>query len=258
MGVRDIKMGGLMGAVPNALPNDLNGIGVLIGLACSGRLIPPELVVSMMMQRCPTHFSEGYLLVKGKPVEEARNLLAQKALEMNAKYLFFIDDDTIAPPNSLQRLIYVLDNAPDIAAIGGVYCTKADVPAPVVFRGMGKGSFWNWKKGDIFEVTGIGAGCLLIRTEIFHKLTYPWFKFDTELSYDHGKPSSSVSEDIYFCNAVRAAGYKVFAHGGILCDHYDPKTNKMVRMPEDSYPMREGNANLLQCSYMEQATKENK
>jgi hypothetical protein len=246
-----------MGAVPTEIPKDLSGVGCLIGLACSGRLIPPELVISMAMQRCPTHCSEGYLMVKGHPVDQARNILAQKALEMGSKYLWFIDDDTIPPPNSLVRLMYILDNEPSIKAIGGVYCTKSECPAPVAYRGQGKGAYWNWKKGDIFEVTGIGAGCLLISTDVFKELPYPWFKFEEEIVYEVGKPSHYVSEDIYFCNAVRAAGYKVFAHGGILCDHYDPKTGKMVRMPEDSYPMREGPSTLLNASYLEPSQASN-
>lgn len=213
-------------------------IGVLIGLACSGRLIPPELVVAMSLQPQPTHFSHGFLIVKGLPVDKARCVLAEKALEVGAKYLWFVDDDTIPPPNTLQRLIYVLDNHPEIKAIGGVYVTKAPVPQPVVFRGAGLGSFWHWKKDDIFEVTGIGAGCLLIRTDVFNEIPKPWFEFQESYSNTPEIPSSLVSEDISFCNKVRDAGYRVFAHGGILCDHFDANTGNTYQMAPDSYPMR--------------------
>lgn len=228
-----------MGILPTALPPEAKDkIGVLIGLACSGRLITPELVVSMSMQPCPTHFSHGFLIVKGLPVEQARCVLAEKALEIGAKYLWFVDDDTIPPPNTLQRLIYVLDNHPDIKAVGGVYVTKAPVPQPVVFRGMGLGSYWHWKAGDVFEVTGIGAGCLLIRTDIFNEIPKPWFEWENFLSYDSAVPSSLISEDISFCNKVRKAGYKVFAHGGVLCDHFDVNSGNTYRLAPDSYPMR--------------------
>jgi len=228
-----------MGAIPTSLPQELkHKVGVLVGLACSGRPIPPEMVVAMAMQPNPTHFSPAYLVVKGLPVAEARCVLAKKALEIKAKYLWFIDDDTIPPPNTLQRLVYVLENHPEIKAIGGVYCTRAEVPQPVVFRGMGLGSFWHWKKNDIFEVTGIGAGCLLIATDVFYQIPEPWFEFQESRSNIPEVPSTLISEDISFCNKVRAAGFKVFAHGGVLCDHHDIATGKTYQMAPDSYPMR--------------------
>lgn len=228
-----------MSVVPSRLPNDAkHKIGVLVGLACSGRLITPELVVSMAMQPNPTHFSAGYLVVKGLPVDQARCVLAEKALEVGAKYLWFVDDDTIPPPNTLQRLVTVLENYPEIKAIGGVYVTKAEVPQPVLFRGIGLGSFWNWKKGDIFEVTGIGAGCLLISTDVFKDIPKPWFEFQNNPSNVPEIPGSQVSEDISFCNKVRAAGHLIYAHGGVLCDHFDCETGKTYQLHPDSYPLR--------------------
>lgn len=227
----------MTGALPSSFPEGTN-VGVLIALACSGRLITPELVLAMSCQTPATHLSSGFYLVKGKPVEEAREMCAQQALAVNAKYLWFIDDDTIPPPNTLRRLIYILENNPDIMVCGGVYATKSDPPAPVVFRGMGLGSFWEWKKGDVFEVTGMGAGCMMIKTEIFKKIPAPYFPWPKFESVDPTIPSTSVSEDISFCNAVRKAGYKVFAHGDILCDHFDVTTGETFRLRADSFPMR--------------------
>lgn len=225
------------GALPSSFPEGAN-VGVLVALACSGRLITPELVCAMACQSQATHLTSGYFLVKGKPVEEAREICAEQAIKSGAKYLWFIDDDTIPPPNTLRRLIYILENYPDVMVCGGVYATKSDPPAPVVFRGMGHGSFWRWKAGDVFEVTSMGAGCMMINTEIFKKIPkpyFPWPKFD---SIDPSIPSLSISEDVSFCNAVRKAGYKVFAHGGILCDHFDVNSGLTYRLPEDSYPFR--------------------
>lgn len=234
-----------MAVVPNRLPLEAKGkVGVLIGLACSGRLITPELVVAMALQGPPTHFSNAYFIVKGLPVDQARNLLAKKALEVGAKYLWFVDDDTIPPPNSLQRLIAVLENYPEIKVIGGVYVTKAEVPQPVLFRGEGLGSFWQWKKGDVFEVSSMGAGCMLIRTDVFKDCIEPWFEFTNMPSNDPAIPGSFVSEDVNFCRKVRAAGHLVYAHGGILCEHFDSSTGITYRLPDGSYPLREDVSSL--------------
>lgn len=234
-----------MGVVPTRLPKEAkNKVGVLIGLACSGRLVPPEMIVAMGLQSAPTHFSTGYLMAKGLPVDKAREYCAEEAIRVGAKYLWFVDDDTIPPPNTLRRLVTVLENYTEIGAIGGVYVTKSDPTQPVVFRGSGLGSFWQWKYGDIFEVTSMGAGCLLIKTEVFEKIPKPWFTFIDKPSDDPANPGQLTSEDVHFCNVARDAGYLIFAHGGILCDHYDINTGITYQLPADSYPMRVGNPSL--------------
>lgn len=228
-----------MGSLPEALPKEAaNQVGVVIAIAASGRLISPDMIVSMGLQAAPTHFSCGWLSVRGLPVEKARERLAEEALRVKAKYLWFIDDDTIPPPNALRRLVYVLENYPDIKVCGGVYVTKSDPSQPVVFRGTGLGSFWQWKYGDIFEVTSMGAGCMLISTDVFKELKKPWFSFTEVPSDTAERPSTLTSEDVGFCNAVREAGYRVFAHGGILCDHFDAATGKYYSMSPDAYPLR--------------------
>jgi hypothetical protein len=226
-----------MPAVPSSFAQNYQ-IGLLIGLACSGRLVPPDLVVAMSMQHNPVHLSSGYLMIKGKPVEVAREMIADAALEHGARFLWFVDDDTIPPPNACRRLIYELENNPQAMVCGGIYTSRCDPPSPVVFRGLGMGSHWHWKKGDVFEVSGMGAGCMMINTEIFKMLPKPWFKFDTEDAYDVHTVGKNISEDIYFCEAVRREGYKILAHGGVLCDHYDSATGSVFSLPEDSYPMR--------------------
>ena len=226
-----------MSVIPNTFAAANGKVGCMIAMACSGRLITPEMVIAMSMQPMPTHLGQAFICVRGYPVEQAREIIAQKAIEAQAKFLWFVDDDTIPPPNTANKLMYVLNNNPDIAAIGGVYVTKSDPPTPVVFRGLGLGAFWHWKKGEVFEVTGIGAGCLMINCDVFKKLEPPYFPWYTKESDDPLVPSLSISEDISFCNKVRDAGLKVFAHGGVLCDHFDVTTGKTYQMPEDSYPM---------------------
>jgi hypothetical protein len=229
---------GLLSSMPIRLPAD-QGIGVLTCIPSSRKLLPLEMVISMACQSAPTHMTTGYLGVKNLPIDQARERACETAQNVGAKYLWFIDDDTVPPPNSLKRMIYILDNYPDVGIVGGVYVTRDPVqPQPVIFRGMGMGSYWSWKAGDIFEVTGMGAGCMLVRVSILKELPRPWFKFDINDSNDPLVASTSVSEDIWFCNLVRKAGHKIFAHGGILCDHWDVNTGEVFRMPPDSYPMR--------------------
>jgi len=213
-------------------------IGLAVGLAVSGRLVTPEMIVAMGTQSYPVHLSTGYIMIKGLPVEEARCVAVDEAIKVGAKYLWFVDDDTIPPSHAARALIYQLENNPDAMVCGGLYVTKEDIPQPVVFQGIGLGSYWHWKKGDVFECTGMGAGCMMIRTEVFKTLEKPYFKFIRDIPSDINHGSSCISEDIYFCEMVRKEGYKVLAHGGVLCRHFDVNTGRVFGFPDDCYPMR--------------------
>jgi hypothetical protein len=215
-------------------------IGVLVALACSGRLITPELLIAMTMQHTPMAMNQTYCCVKGLKVEDARERLAKLAIASKAQYLWFIDDDTIPPPQTLRKLLYQLQVNPEAKICGGVYCCKSKPEEPVLGRGWGEGVFWNWKAGEVFEVDWMGAGCMLIDVSVFKHLTPPYFPWDwPEAPADDAlKMRGQIGEDISFCNKVREAGFKILAHGGCLCDHYDADTDIFYRLPEDSYPLR--------------------
>lgn len=223
-------------ALPDKVPEGLN-IGLLLGFPCrKDTLVTPEMVIALASQPMPTNMNVAYLCLKGKPIEEARDLCADNALELGAKYLWFVDDDVVPPPNTVRRLINVLEQHPEVMVCGGVYCLKAEPTSPIVFRGNGHGSFWQWKVGEIFEVTGMGAGCMMINTAVFKKLEKPYFPWIIPPAEGEGAGGNEISEDLSFCNKVRAAGYRVVAHGGVLCDHFDVKTGKTYRLPENSFP----------------------
>lgn len=213
-------------------------VGVMIGMPSSGQLISPDMVIALSMQPPPTQMSVGYLCIKGLPVQDARERIVLSALEMKAKYLWFVDDDTIPPPNALRRLIYILENNPDVMVAGGVYVGKMTPPSPVIFMEPGLGPYWNWKVGEVFEVVSMGAGCMLINCEVFQKLTPPYFPWNEDYPDAVGGPTNVTSEDVNFCKAVRAAGFKVVAHGGILCDHFNRQDGMVYSLPADSFPFQ--------------------
>lgn len=179
-------------------------------------------------------------------------------------YVWFVDDDVIVPPQTLLELIDKLTQIrasealehgePKTVAIGGIYCTKSDTnPTPVAYRKISGGPSWDWKCGDIFNVEGIGTGCLLIHTDIFSKIDKPWFRtVNEEISDDEGRLGRAfITDDLFFCQKVLKAGYNIVAHGGILCAHYDYKTRKYYGLPKDSPPYvaaREAEAASLHCA----------
>jgi hypothetical protein len=227
--------------------HNVKNVGIFIGLPTNRPLVPFDWMVAMGEQEYPGQFSRVQGIVKNEPIDVARNIIAEKALSIGAKYLWFVDDDTIPPHDALRKLTYILDNYPKIKAIGGIACTKTNPPLPTVFRGDGAGPFMHWKAGDIFEVTSIGACCLLINVDVLKELPQPWFAF-TKGEVIEGVPiiNNRNGEDIEFCKKVRAAGYHVFAHGGVICDHWDVDVNPPViyRLQPDSFPYNQETMDL--------------
>jgi len=219
-----------------------------VGLPTSGRYTPFEWGLSLACLTWPMNSNYAYLPVKGRPRDEARNDIVQTAQEMDTKYLLFIDDDTAPPNHTITRLSYVLDNSDDdIGICAGIYCSKTDPPAPLVFDKEGNGSFWKWKVNTVFPCERIGTGCMMVRMSVFDKLEKPYFKdiktIEDAVAHGYEVPDPKpikfeVTDDMYFCKKVREAGFKIMAHGGVLPIHWDTKGNPYYLRP-DSYPVRQ-------------------
>jgi hypothetical protein len=126
---------------------------LLFGMPMTGRPIPPEVMFAFHSMAMPMNWNYHALQIMGKPVDEARNVFAETARQNNCKYIFTWDEDVACPPQTIPELIYKMEHTPDAAVIGGVYCLKRDPAEPLVFRGNGNGSYWDWKAGEFFEVS---------------------------------------------------------------------------------------------------------
>lgn len=218
------------------------GPGVVIGIPTLGRPVPLDWALAFKAMNPPINFNINFSIVRGKDVAEARNIIAKTAIDSDAKYLFFLGDDVICPPHTLKQLLYRMDQNPSIGVVGGVYCSKCDPPAPLVFRGNGQGSYWDWKIGEFFECTGLGMDATLIRVDILKQMSNPWFKTVDEDQYlDGANKAEQWTEDLYFLNKMaNETDYKVFCDGSVICDHCDIYSNppRFFKLPTDSLPMR--------------------
>jgi hypothetical protein len=208
----------------------------MIGLPFSGNPVRPEWALTLAMMDRPLSFNYAFAPVHGKDVDEARNAIADLAVQHKVKYLFFLDDDVTPTKNCLTKLTYYLDQPQnkDVAVVGGIYCTKTDPAVPLVFKDEGVGPYWEWKMGDVFEVNGLATGCMLIRVEIFEQLEKPYFKTVDEPSTPTAG-TTTVTDDLYFCKKVRDKNYKIVADSNIWCLHWDVN-GKWYDIPADSYP----------------------
>lgn len=224
-------------------------IKYIVAIPFSGRYVAPEWSLSMMNLHHPRNTRHGQYATKGMKRDEARVKLVEKALAEKAEYVLFIDDDTAPPFDTITKLTMELDIAdPDVMVIGGIYTTKTEPFEPLVFMDHGSGPFWKWKFGDVFPCWGIATGCMLIRTEVFRHIPKPWFRdidsvdevgTDIQAFGKDGKPDEfHMTDDLYFCQKVNDAGFKILAHGGVLCVHWDQK-GRGHTLPDDAYPVKD-------------------
>lgn len=222
--------------------------GIFTGIASSGRPVDIRWSLSLagLVSNVPVGMNSTWMLEVGLDRARNREVLAEKALQAGARYLFFLDDDTVCPNITFKYLIYEMEKDPKIMVAGGIYCTKEALPSPLVFKKIGDGSFWKWKVGEVFDCEGLGTGCMMIKTEVFEHLPKPWFLEPHETpqgeAQDIGGEKVPVShrsgtEDLYFCQKVINAGFRIVAHGGILPLHIDQR-GIVYGLPQDSYPMQ--------------------
>lgn len=225
-------------------------INLSICFPFAGRYVAPQWSVAMQTMYPPMNCNHTVITSYGMKRDNARNGLVQKALEIGSKYILFVDDDTnpINPTEALGLLMYEMDNSPeDVAAIGGVYVTKSMPAVPTILKEEGNGPFWKWRLGEVFPVFAIGTGFMMIRADAIRKIPYPWFADvnDVREAKDLGlMPTDKdkgpiqrfqMTDDVYFCRKLRENGYKVMAHGGVLCQHWDER-GQVYELPRDSWP----------------------
>lgn len=220
--------------------------GIAICVASSGRPVDIKWALHLPTLVYPVGMSIGWFGRQGNDRAKNRELLAEKAIEVGAPYIFFLDDDTVIPNFALRYLHAEIEKDPSIMVCGGIYCTKENPPEPIVFKKLGGGAYYRWKVGDIFECAGIGAGSMLIKTEVFKHLEKPWFLEPNTIFTDESVDINGVpcpvsreagTDDLYFCGKVAKAGFKIIAHGGVLPVHLDQEGN-MYTLPLDSYPCK--------------------
>jgi hypothetical protein len=128
-----------------------------------------------------------------------RERLANKAVEVKADYLLWLDSDMMFPSTTALRL---MSHNKDIVAANYM---KRSVPLTTV--AYPKVEDWdNWlpleSQQELEPVEGIGMGCMLMKTSVLTNIQKPWFEFEYKEGAWHG-------EDFYFQRKLRDAGHEI-------------------------------------------------
>ena len=163
-----------------------------------------------------------YPTVAVQPVDNARNQIVREFLESDCSHLLFVDSDTMPPQSALRQLLAV--NQPIVSGLTPII--ELDEVKKEYYRkwncvGM-DGKYLSPNTG-VIPIKGAGSSCILIRREVFEKLTDPWYRFvyqdDNGKTEFNGEPLI-ISEDVHFIMQAVAAGIPVFCDTSVVCAHH--------------------------------------
>ena len=150
----------------------------------------------------------GVLSVSGTYVHQARQELANAALEAGVDYLLWLDADMSFPQDALERL---LKHRVDVVGIN--YAARGVPSHFVAIKKAGLASEGGRRlqtlpeSTGLEEVDGLGFGCVLMKASALQKLPdpteTPWFQHVR-------RDGHWMGEDIFFCELLRQAGVRIF------------------------------------------------
>lgn len=168
-------------------------------------------------------------------ISQNRNNITQEALNQDADWVLYLDDDHILRGNTLTRLL-----AADKDVISAHYCQRQQPFNPVLMDVELPDRTYLWKQlspkeHGITEVKAVGAGCLLVKRAVLEALKPPYW------TLGQINPAS-WGDDLDFCTRVRAAGFKIYcdldAHighimTGVVWPERDEKSGWVVKFAQN-------------------------
>lgn len=170
--------------------------------------------------------------VRGYDCATARNNIAQRAIDGGYDYVLMVDNDVILPEDALAKLLedphpvclgyYAHRDADNVYRGNTCICKRyqpdgreyfnypleSEYSAEEIRKMIDKGK----KK---IRIHGGGMGCAFIKVDVFKQIKYPWYDW-VNYADDH---RGMLSEDLYFCEKLKAAGIPVYADVRVGCGH---------------------------------------
>lgn len=150
--------------------------------------------------------------IYGMTIDRGYTEAVFQAIRDGATHLMCIEDDTFPPLDAIERLL-----AHDKDIVCGWYPKRQPGPrigVPIVLK---NGKRQTLDDPDAYtglaELYTAPMGCTLIKTDVFRKIEMPWFVTTAQLT-----------QDSFFSQKARDAGYTLWCDTSIRCEHIDRET----------------------------------
>lgn len=234
---------------PDGLPSyrcEFSGRDVFVGFPCYKTTNP---VTAFAMIAMALDFGRDKIRfdmsIGDAMIYHSRNVLAQKFLETDAKYLLMIDDDiipcigrpawmrsTVAAARNiaeqpLQRHVIHRLVGSGKTLIGGAYFGRQE-GAPLMCSNRDLASQAREYRDFYHPVDWVGTGCILIHRKVFEDIEQKFPELKPEKAgepFDFFHPiKSNMGEDVSFCHRAKLAGHQPFIDLGTPVFHVGYKT----------------------------------
>lgn len=189
------------------------------------------LIAVPCMDNCPTPFVAALTALKrigltrhsflaNSLVYDARNMLAQEAIETGVDRVLFLDSDMYFQPDMMERMAADMNDCADV--ISGLCFTRRFPMQPCIYKTVdifdkgiltGKTEVYtDYPKNKVFPIAGCGFGAVMMDIKVLKNI-----------SDMHGKPFNPMpgilGEDLSFCYRAKDLGFKLFCDSRIKVGH---------------------------------------
>jgi len=177
---------------------------VVIGMTCGTDDMHAKTAFSLVHAvNNKRDFDINFIMEMSCDIIGARCRLVHKARELKATHLLFVDYDMFFAPDTIQKL---LDNDKDI--VGAAYNFRSLPKKSTAFP------LDEENAQGLYKCHAIGTGLMLIKMEVFDKVSEPWFQFGRDASGNMVR-----GEDVHFCLEAQKVGYDVWADDTLTVNH---------------------------------------
>lgn len=158
-------------------------------------------------------------------LSQSRETLAERALDLGATHILWLDSDMRLPKDLIVRLL-----EHDLMCVGA-NCSKRKEPVGPTAMDLDYTHIYpDPDKTGIQEVTMLGLAAVLMKTDLLKQLPKPWFltPWIEEVGYYAG-------EDMYFCKKVLDNGFKLHVDHDVSWDimHIGQKPYGMIDVMQE-------------------------
>lgn len=178
-------------------------IKIAIAIPLTHKFVPIEFFESYVAMLKP--FKHVFIHAGGyQGLDVIRNNLVEGAKKYLCSHILFLDIDHRHNKDTIVKLL-----SHNLPIVSGLSYMRNEPYEPCLFRGEINNyrTVTQWAENELIEVDSVGAACLLINMDVFNNIKHPYFQF-----MKNPDPSSQfdIGEDVYFCNKIKKAGYKIF------------------------------------------------
>ena len=197
-------------AAPVVMPREKT---ILIAIP-TNRNIEAATFKSIYDLKVPKGYKTEFQFFYGYQVDQVRNLIAEWGKHHD--YLFCVDSDIVLPDDALLKMV-----GWDVDVVSGLYIQRIPNSHTLeIYEQNESGGVSNipWEsiklRIGLKEIAACGFGCVLIKSHVLRGMEYPHFVYKSAINH-----ANTFSEDVYFCQKAREAGFKIWADTTILCEH---------------------------------------